>query len=382
MGSFSLKENMPIGNKHHAHHHHHHHAHLHTNANTVGVMQLLKEHRSDTQWRLDQHVRELGDSHAAHELEHLAHERLVVIKTAQRVSLQRTNHRKKKQQQQQQQDSSPNRADSPTPKAYQRKGRKSRRSSAAASSIQVKPQNLNSVDLFRGLSEKQKQQLCDHCIIRPQPKNAKIIVQGEPGNKMFILLKGQVSVQIQDTEVATLYPISVFGERALMLGGGASASCVAVEPCILGSLSREAFNNAIGHELAQELEDFTRLRSIVQDSKNEQNYKVAHQSDQEKLMMKSMAMFRKTMRAKLGRMRAIHAKKHARAQYHWRLAKDFSMAIVLAHFPCMDDLTSRHYSILGRKILHTIKRHKTGDALYVKGDSSTGIYLLLRGTVR
>ena len=187
------------------------------------------------------------------------------------------------------------------------------------------------------------------------------------------------SVQIEDTHVASLFPISVFGERSLMLGGGASASCVAVNgPCIVGSLSRAAFNHAVGNELGQELEDFTRLRAIVQDAKNEQNYQVAHQSEHEKLMMSAMAMLRKILRKKIGRMRAVHAKKTAKAKYHWSFVKDFAMALILVNIPCLFDLTSRHYSVLGRRIRHTIKKHKMDEVLYNKGDASLGIYILFQ----
>ena len=129
------------------------------------------------------------------------------------------------------------------------------------------------VDLFRGLEADQIQQLCDHCVVRPQGKNALIIIQGEFSDRMFVLLKGKISVQLNGTEVATLFPVSVFGERSLLLGGKASASCVAAEPCLLGSLSRDSFNHAIGIDMAQELEDFTRLRSVVQDNNNEKNFK-------------------------------------------------------------------------------------------------------------
>ena len=98
------------------------------------------------------------------------------------------------------------------------------------------------------------------------------------GDQFVNILKGKVSVQILDTEVAVLYPITVFGERALMLGGGASASCIATEPCILASLSRAAFNAAIGTKMAQELEDLTRLRAVVQNSKNERNYRASKEN--------------------------------------------------------------------------------------------------------
>ena len=57
-------------------------------------------------------------------------------------------------------------------------------------------------------------------------------------------------------------------------------------------------------------------------------------------------------------------------------------AVVLRHVTCLDKLTSRHYCLLARKIKHTITRHKIGEKLYVKGDVSTGVYIILRGGVK
>ena len=372
---------MPIGTPHH-HHHTHHHSHHHNKPHDVSVMTLLREHRSDTVWRIDQPTATLMDPHAAHELEHNAHERKIAQHTKDRLKLRRGGQKKpssietfEQQQQKQQQQ----RSHSPA----QRSRKTRRKSTINVIKNSVKPQNLMSCDLFRSLGTAQLQSVCDHFIVRPKPLNAKIVVQGEPADKMYVLMKGEISVQIEDTHVASLFPISVFGERSLMLGGGASASCVAVNgPCIVGSLSRAAFNHAVGNELGQELEDFTRLRAIVQDAKNEQNYQVAHQSEHEKLMMSAMAMLRKILRKKIGRMRAVHAKKTAKAKYHWSFVKDFAMALILVNIPCLFDLTSRHYSVLGRRIRHSIKKHKMDEVLYNKGDASLGIYILLRGTVR
>ena len=150
-----------------------------------------------------------------------------------------------------------------------------------------------------------------------------------------------------------------------------------MEPSILGTISRSSFNNAIGEQNAKQLEDFTRLRAVIQDSKNEKNYKVAHQSDQEKLMLKGLETFRRLLRYKLGNINAKKAKKIAHARYRWRLIKDLSMSLILRNISSLQNLTSRHYGLLGRRIKSSIKRHSIGDILYNKGDESLGVYILM-----
>ena len=330
---------MPIKGAHnHAHHHHHHHHHSHHHHHQhphhhhhddASVLVQLREHRADTQWRLDQATNQKIDTVAAHELENdahehqqqLRHERAMVHEIMKKGHDIRSSHHNKSRSDSKEMSKS-------SSSQSKKRRRTNRKKSIQDQMVKVVPSHFHQVDLFRGLTEDVLQQLCDHCVVRPQPKKAKIIIEGEEGDKMFVLIKGKVSVQILDTEVAVLYPITVFGERALMLGGGASASCIATEPCILASLSRASFNAAIGTQMAQELEDLTRLRAVVQNSKNERNYKVAHQSVEEEQMMSAMAMLRKTMRKKLGRMRARHAMNTARARKQWRLIQDLTFAIV------------------------------------------------------
>lgn len=58
-----------------------------------------------------------------------------------------------------------------------------------------------------------------------------IVVEGEGGSDLFLLLDGVVRVDVGGEPVAEMGPGAVFGERALLEGGKRTATLVAVTPC-------------------------------------------------------------------------------------------------------------------------------------------------------
>jgi CPA1 family monovalent cation:H+ antiporter len=76
-----------------------------------------------------------------------------------------------------------------------------------------------------------------------------IIREGEVGKEMFLILRGLVRVlkeeQGEQIEVATLMPGDIFGEIALLQDVKRVATCKAVTPCVLYSLSRSHFEDLI-----------------------------------------------------------------------------------------------------------------------------------------
>ncbi len=55
--------------------------------------------------------------------------------------------------------------------------------------------------------------------------------EGERGQEMFYILRGRVSIQRGDQEIAVLEPGGFFGEMSFLLGQERSATAIALEPC-------------------------------------------------------------------------------------------------------------------------------------------------------
>jgi hypothetical protein len=58
-----------------------------------------------------------------------------------------------------------------------------------------------------------------------------IVVEGEVGSDLYLLLDGVVSVQVGGEIVAEMGPGAVFGERAILEGGVRTATLIAATPC-------------------------------------------------------------------------------------------------------------------------------------------------------
>jgi CRP-like cAMP-binding protein len=84
---------------------------------------------------------------------------------------------------------------------------------------------------------------------RIYPKNSMVFAEGEPGNELFIIQKGSVTIAkvVDDNEVllAVLKPGDIFGEMALLEAKPRNASAVAYEECQLLAVNRANFEKMI-----------------------------------------------------------------------------------------------------------------------------------------
>jgi len=84
---------------------------------------------------------------------------------------------------------------------------------------------------------------------RIYPKNSMVFAEGEPGNELFIIQKGSVTIAkvVDDNEVllAVLKPGDIFGEMALLEVKPRVASAVAYEECQLLAVNRANFERMI-----------------------------------------------------------------------------------------------------------------------------------------
>ena len=119
---------------------------------------------------------------------------------------------------------------------------------------------LRNVLLFAGLEEGELEKLSKVAMRRRVERNAFVVRSGEDTDSLYILLTGRAKVTNTDEEgreiiLAWLGQGEFFGEMGLIDGSPRSANVVAVEPCELLCLSKEAFHRCMqdNFQVAQKL---------------------------------------------------------------------------------------------------------------------------------
>lgn len=110
---------------------------------------------------------------------------------------------------------------------------------------------LEEIDFLVGISEQEMAELRKVLKLREFETGDVICREGDPGDRMWLLAKGSVSVRLETTDhrgsrrVASLGRGTVFGEMALIEGVPRSASIVADEAVACYELSSEDFNGLL-----------------------------------------------------------------------------------------------------------------------------------------
>lgn len=132
---------------------------------------------------------------------------------------------------------------------------------------------LRDVPLFRGVSVGYAAALARLMQAQPIVAGEVVFAAGDPGDALYVVESGQLSVRIGDRRIATLGPGNFVGEMALLDGAPRSASVVVDESGCLLRIGASDFANliattpAIGVELFRELA--TRLRAATRDARRE-----------------------------------------------------------------------------------------------------------------
>jgi CRP-like cAMP-binding protein len=104
---------------------------------------------------------------------------------------------------------------------------------------------LADVPLFAGLTKKELGHLAGGAEVVDVPKDAPVVVQGDHGEGVFVILSGGAKVVRNGRSVARLGPGSHFGELALLDPGPRTASVVTTDPSRLAILGAGHFKDAI-----------------------------------------------------------------------------------------------------------------------------------------
>jgi len=120
--------------------------------------------------------------------------------------------------------------------------------SDALECVPVPPPNelLRKIPLFSDLDDRDLSQIGQLVHVKRHRAKDFIVQQSDPGGELFVIVTGHLKVissdaEGRDTALNIIGPGEVIGEVSLLDGGPRSATVVAVDPCELLVIRREAF---------------------------------------------------------------------------------------------------------------------------------------------
>jgi len=109
---------------------------------------------------------------------------------------------------------------------------------------------LRAIPMFSTLRDEELEVLREGLSVKTVSVGDTIMVKGNPGGNLFVLLSGQVKVvaahrQPDEQVLNVLEPIEVFGEMSLLTGDPCSATVIATDFCHMLSLTRETLESIL-----------------------------------------------------------------------------------------------------------------------------------------
>ena len=104
---------------------------------------------------------------------------------------------------------------------------------------------LRQVPLFAGLSDKELEFIASRADEATVPAGKVLTQQGRPGDTFYILLDGEVEVEVDGKHRRTLGPGSFFGEISMLDRGPGTATITTMKPTRLMVMSHSQFRDAI-----------------------------------------------------------------------------------------------------------------------------------------
>lgn len=114
---------------------------------------------------------------------------------------------------------------------------------------------LDYISWFAALTAQQKERICKLALsAQAYDGGTTVIKQGDPPSAIYIVKKGEVNIQIDDTTVAKMRTGDTFGERAVLYGTAASATVKTEGPCEFVRMGVTQMKEALGDNLMALLE--------------------------------------------------------------------------------------------------------------------------------
>lgn len=131
------------------------------------------------------------------------------------------------------------------------------------------PQRLRAIPLLANLDEDHLDTVAAMLVSEYYPENRRVVVQGDPGDKFFIIVHGTVEVVMdregREEQITLLDEGDYFGELALLDGAPRNATVRTKVPTILLSFGRQQFKKLLADEpeLRTVIEAKARFRRTV-----------------------------------------------------------------------------------------------------------------------
>ena len=116
--------------------------------------------------------------------------------------------------------------------------------------MQISPETLaekyEQMDLFQSVPEDMLLNLARQSLIEKFHSNETVFLKNDPGNSLYLILKGTAKVHDEDYTVAHLHTGQCFGEVALLDDSPRSMSISATEPLLVARIDRDVFFGVLG----------------------------------------------------------------------------------------------------------------------------------------
>jgi CRP-like cAMP-binding protein len=114
---------------------------------------------------------------------------------------------------------------------------------------------LTRVSLFSRCSARERRTVARHAQIAELPSGTELMVQGEPGDALFMIFEGSAVVQQDGKSVREVGPGSYFGELAILDGAPRSATVVTTSPVKIAVIGIRMFRMLLREvpDLAEQL---------------------------------------------------------------------------------------------------------------------------------
>jgi DNA-binding NtrC family response regulator len=110
----------------------------------------------------------------------------------------------------------------------------------------ISREEIDKIPLFQGIPSETAAHIADHFSLRIFLPGEHVFLRGEPGNSMFVILKGKVAVTLTNAEgsdyaIATLREGGFLGELGLLAGEPRSAHVKAITALLAAEIDQEAY---------------------------------------------------------------------------------------------------------------------------------------------
>jgi len=158
---------------------------------------------------------------------------------------------------------------------------------------------LSRIDFVQALGAEARKVLAERARFLEYGPGQAVVRQGDPGDALYLVASGEVSVQVRtepgasEKEVARLGRGALFGEMSVLTGDPRTATVVALGDAALLAVDRDAFQRVLSREpeLAQRLADVITQRKLGLDAARSEQQAPAAAKEASNLLGRIRSMF-------------------------------------------------------------------------------------------